>query len=123
MERLLYVHDIYNNLIFLNDHACDNNNNLIKLSIRQLSKLIKAIREPALILESAENNLLKRYYFRAIHWDQTLLIGVHYMHGIWEIGEYLENPSGAVILKALRKNGTEGDLASTGTIKFQIITK
>ena len=52
-----------------------------------------------------------RYYFRAVCWSETLLIGVILKDGIWQLTEYFENPSGALILTLIKKNLLEGTAA------------
>jgi hypothetical protein len=106
MERTSYVYDCTNNLIFFSQSVLDGKSNLINLSKEQYAKAVKTISAPAIIIEL--NNRSRRYYFRAICWDETLMIGAKFINGIWEVIEYLENPSGAFVLALLKKNLVEG---------------
>ncbi len=121
MNRLLHIYDLHGNLILSDAHAFDSCNNSIKLSNKQMSRIIKVVQDPALIMESGSGTLIKRYYFRSVNWDQTLLIGVNYVYGVWQIQNYLENPTGAFVLKLLKKNIVEGTLISPSNEILQII--
>ncbi|OQP44911.1 hypothetical protein [Niastella populi] len=106
MERISCVYDCNNNLIFFYRCVLDDKTNVINLSNEQYAKAVKTISAPAIIIEL--NNRRTRYYYRAICWDKTLMIGVSFINGIWEVIEYLENPSGAFVLAVLKKNLVEG---------------
>jgi hypothetical protein len=108
MEGMSHVYDYSHNLIFFCQHVLDDKGSLIEVSPEHYAKAVKTLSAPAMIIEL--NNPRTRYYFRAIGWDKTLMIGVSFMNGIWELIEYLENPSGAFVLTLLKKNLVEGNI-------------
>ena len=109
MERLSHVYDCSNNLIFFDHYVCDDKKNFFALSIEQFAKTIKTVSAPAIIIES-NNDKQIRYYFRAISWEKTLLIGVSFCDGVWKVKEYFENPSGCFVLMLLKKNMVTGGI-------------
>jgi len=109
MERLSHVYDCTNNLIFFDHYVYDDKKNIIALTIEQYAKTIKTVSAPAIIIESNNDNRC-RYYFRAISWEKTLLIGVSLCDGVWKVREYFDNPSGCFVLTLLKKNLVTGGI-------------
>lgn len=108
MDRFFHAYDCTNNLIFFDQYVSDDKKELIKLTTAQYVKMLKTISAPAVIIET--NNCKARYYFRAIGWDKTILVGVFFINGIWKINEYFESPSGIFVLSLLKKNLLQGSM-------------
>lgn len=100
MERLSHVHDSTGNLIFFIQYLSDDNSNLIKISNEQYVKAVKTLSTPAIIIDLDEWQI--RYYYHATSYDQTLLIGISFINGIWQVKEFYENPSGEFVLNLLK---------------------
>jgi hypothetical protein len=101
MERLSHVYDFEGNIIFICENALDNKNDLVKISNEQYLYAVQTLLSPNMII--ILNNGRTRYYYHSIYRDKTLLIGVIFTNGIWEVQELLENPSGLFMLTLARK--------------------
>lgn len=116
MEQLSHLYDYTGNLIFIYQNALDNNNNPVKISEDQYMNAVQAILAPEMTI--VLNNGRTHYYYRSICLDKTLLVGVIYTNGLWELQELIENPSSSLMLTLARKglleayrleNETEGE--------------
>jgi hypothetical protein len=107
MVRTSHVHDGTMNLIFFDQYVTDDKKEFMKLSNEQYLKAVKTICAPAIIIELKDWKI--RYYYRAICWDKTVLIGVSFINGIWLVKQYYENPSGAFVLTLLKSYLVQGD--------------
>ncbi|WP_205509963.1 hypothetical protein [Longitalea arenae] len=121
MERLFHVYDYTNNLLFLDDYVLDDKNDLMRVTGEHYTKVVKTVSSPAIIIE-LNGTCQMRYYFRAICWDKTLLIGAKLINGTWMINEYFENPSGYFVLTLMKKNLLEGRITLIQPDKNAIMT-
>ena len=96
MIPLIHAKDPFGVVVVLDTVLCDENG--IEKDFSHLQRAITtAIENPALLVH-VFGVPGKRYYFRSIHWQRTLLIGVHQENGIWSAKECIENPSGQFML-------------------------
>jgi hypothetical protein len=103
MSTRTLVNDPIGTLIFLGTRHCDSEGNEIDYSHFK-EDILRIIEKPGLMIEVFENPI-KFYYFGSINWDHTVLIGVHRLHGFWKVNELIDNPSGRVVLKLLKRGG------------------
>ncbi|WP_207515805.1 hypothetical protein [Longitalea luteola] len=121
MERLLHVYDCTNSLLFFEDHVLDEKNELINVSAEHYTKTVRTISSPAIIIE-LNGDARIRYYFRAVYWDKTLLIGARLINGTWIIKEYFENPSGYFVLSLMKKNLLQGSVTLIQTNEDRVMS-
>ena len=104
MIPLIHTKDPFGIVVVLDNHLCDENG--IKKDFSRLQRAIATtIENPALLVHVSEGQE-KRYYFRAVHWQYTVLIGVHEEEGVWKVKECCENPSGRFML-GIYQRGTQ----------------
>jgi hypothetical protein len=96
MNSLIHAKDPFNAVVVLHTFLCDEKG-LVK-DFTNLQKAIAASIENPALLVHVFGVLGKRYYFRSIHWQRTLLIVAHEENGIWSARECIENPSGQFML-------------------------
>jgi hypothetical protein len=61
------------------------------------------IQRPALLVEAKEADKTIFYYFRAIGWQNTLLIIVEWSNQRWEVVNCIKNPSSNELSDVLKK--------------------
>lgn len=101
MERLSHVYDYEGSMIFIYQNALDDKSNLIKISEQQYLDAVQAILAPEMII--VLNNGRTKYYYHSFCRDKSILVGVIYTNGLWEVQELLENPSGLFMLTLAKK--------------------
>jgi len=101
MKVMCHAFDPSGYLIFLESYLLDKNNKPIKTDHLH-SRIAKTIENPTIVFDFI-HVCHKRYYFRAIHWDQTLLVCVKFSGGIYEVEQYIEDPSGNFMAHLYRK--------------------
>jgi hypothetical protein len=57
--------------------------------------IIDVIERPALIIESSA--LLRRFYFRSVGWNHTMLITTNYTNDVWLVTRCQFDPDNAVL--------------------------
>lgn len=104
MIPLIHAKDPFGMVVVLEHLLCDENG--IEKDFSRIKRaIVTTIENPALLVHVTDIPK-KRYYFKAIHWQYTVLIGVHEEHGIWTVKECCENPSGRYML-GIYKRGTQ----------------
>lgn len=104
MIPLIHAKDPFGVVVVLNSLLCDESG--IEKDFSRLQRAIAtAIENPALLVHVSDTPG-KRYYFRAVNWQYTVLIGVHEERGVWKVKECCENPSGRFML-GIYQRGTQ----------------
>lgn len=99
---IAYTRDPFDNFVTLNRFVCDvdaSQKDILHLK----NDIAKVIGHPAMLLETFDTSL-KRYYFGAINWHHTILIGVRNINGIWILTKCFENPSGSLVYPIYRRS-------------------
>ncbi|OQP46418.1 hypothetical protein [Niastella populi] len=60
------------------------------------NNIVKVIEQPGMMIEVFDTSL-KRYYFGAVTWNQTILVGVRNKNGTWSVTKCFENPSASLV--------------------------
>jgi len=108
MDKLTHVYDCTGNLIFFDRYVLDDNKRSIKLSDDQYLIAVETIAAPTLIIE-LNNNCPVRYYYRA-NGDRSLILGVKFSNGIWQVNEYIENTTVSFLLTRLKQHLRDGQI-------------
>lgn len=64
--------------------------------------IIHVIQRPAMLIESFDTSLY-RYYFGAIDWERTILVGVRNKNRTWVVTKCFENPSSHIVYPIFRQ--------------------
>ncbi|WP_205511516.1 hypothetical protein [Longitalea arenae] len=95
---LHHAKDPLQSLVFFGDSLF----NVIGRETELLKLYIAITIERPTIMFEIKGRPRKRYYFRAIHWDKTLLVGVQNDNGIWNVSQYFQDPGGLTMLEIFR---------------------
>lgn len=101
MKKMRHAFDISGHPVFVESYLLDKNNKQISIEHLHL-RIAKTIEHPTIVIDVIEV-CPKRYYFRAIHWDHTLLVCVKITGCMHEVEQYIEDPSGKFMAQLYRK--------------------
>jgi hypothetical protein len=101
MKKMRHAFDLSGHPVFFESFLPDKNNK--QLSIEHLHlRIAKTIEHPTIVIDVIDV-YQKRYYFRAINWEHTLLVCVRITQRMHEVEQYIENPSGKFMAQLYRK--------------------
>lgn len=93
--------DPLGNEIHFNDTICGSNGASMKTE-EILDSATEVIAKPTLMFR-LPNSYVSQYYFRAVGWDTTILIGVAKIDGHFEAVQCIKNPSHQLIHDLMNK--------------------
>lgn len=100
MEIIWHACEASGQLIFFGTDIFDKNAKTVNIIPLQ-RKIARVIEHPTIVIDVIDSNRT-RYYFRAIHWEKTLLVAVKSEGGMQVVKQYIENPTGAFMAKLFR---------------------
>lgn len=101
MKKMRHAFDPSGHPVFFESYLLDKNYKLVNSNHFHL-RIAKAIEYPTVVIDIIAP-CPKRYYFRAVNWEHTLLVCVNIKEGMNEVEQYIENPSGKLMAQLYRK--------------------
>jgi hypothetical protein len=108
IDRLTHEYDCTSNLIFFDKYILDDDKNSIKLSNDQYLLAVETISAPIMVFELNISYPIRFYYFT--NGSKSLLLGVHFINGMWKAKEYIENTSVSIFLTRLNQHLQDGKI-------------
>ncbi|OQP64641.1 hypothetical protein [Niastella populi] len=87
--------------VFIGMYLLDKDYNFVHSDLLYL-RVAKTIEHPTIVMDIVDSHH-KRYYYRAINWERTLLVCVKISNGLSEVEQYIEEPSGKFMAQLYRK--------------------
>ncbi len=101
MKKMRHAFDQSGHPVFLGSFLSSQNNVLINIDHLHI-RIAKTIEHPTVVIDVIDV-CQKRYYFRAIHWENTLLVCSIITGRMSEVEQYIENPSGKFMAQLFQK--------------------
>lgn len=86
--------------VFIGTYLLDKDNNFVH-SFPLYLRIAKTIENPTVVIDILVT-CHKRYYYRTINWERTLLVCVKTSNGLRRVDQYFEEPSGKFMAQLYR---------------------
>ena len=100
MNKLRHALDHEGQPVFISTLLLNKDHNYVHSSPLYL-RIAKTIENPTVVIDIVDS-CHKRYYYRAINWERTLLVCVKTANGLREVDQYFEEPSGKFMAQLYR---------------------
>lgn len=101
---LLEITDPLGNRVYLAPSFCRSLEEQLHVDGQQTAKDV--LTRPGLVVETAGGPLTIRHYFRAVNWEQSVLITVEPREAGWMATDCIPNPSQQQLMNLLRSGKT-----------------